>query len=62
MNLSLVTNTEFTEANWEIKEPVYNRIYRCIKNTNSKNFNESEWQLINGDSKATVDEVEELLA
>lgn len=56
------TDTEFTEANWEIKEPVYNRIYRCIKNTNSKDFNESEWQLINGDSKATVDEVDELLA
>ena len=56
------TDAEFTEANWEIKEPVYNRIYRCIKNTSSKNFNESEWQLINGDSKATVDEVEELLA
>lgn len=56
------TDTEFTEANWEVKEPVYNRIYRCIKNTNSKNFNESEWQLINGDSKATVDEVDELLA
>ena len=56
------TDTEFTEANWEIKEPVYNRIYRCIKNTNSKNFNESEWQLINGDSKATIDEVDELLA
>lgn len=56
------TDTEFTEANWEVKEPVYNRIYRCIKNTNSKNFNESEWQLINGDSKATIDEVEELLA
>ena len=56
------TDAEFTEANWEIKEPVYNRIYRCIKNTNSKNFNESEWQLINGDSKATADEVDELLA
>lgn len=56
------TDTEFTESNWEIKEPVYNRIYRCIKNTNSKDFNESEWQLINGDSKATVDEVDELLA
>lgn len=56
------TDAEFTEANWEVKEPVYNRIYRCIKNTNSKNFNESEWQLINGDSKATVDEVDELLA
>ena len=56
------TDTEFTESNWEVKEPVYNRIYRCIKNTNSKNFNESEWQLINGDSKATVDEVDELLA
>ena len=56
------TDTEFTEANWEIKEPVYNRIYRCIKNTNSKDFNESEWQLINGDSKATVDEIDELLA
>ena len=56
------TDAEFTEANWEIKEPVYNRIYRCIKNTNSKNFNESEWQLLNGDSKATIDEVEELLA
>ena len=56
------TDTEFTESNWEIKEPVYNRIYRCIKNTNSKDFNESEWQLINGDSKATVDEVTELLA
>ena len=56
------TDTEFTETNWEVKEPVYNRIYRCIKNTNSKNFNESEWQLINGDSKATADEVEELLA
>ena len=56
------TDAEFTEANWEVKEPVYNRIYRCIKNTNSKNFNESEWQLINGDSKATVDEVYELLA
>lgn len=56
------TDTEFTESNWEIKEPVYNRIYRCIKNTNSKNFNESEWQLINGDSKATIDEVDELLA
>ena len=56
------TDTEFTEANWEVKEPVYNRIYRCIKNTNSKDFNESEWQLINGDSKATVDEVDELLA
>ena len=55
-------DAEFTEANWEIKEPVYNRIYRCIKNTNSKDFNESEWQLINGDSKATVDEVDELLA
>ena len=56
------TDTEFTEANWEVKEPVYNRIYRCIKNTNSKDFNESEWQLINGDSKATADEVDELLA
>ena len=56
------TDTEFTEANWEVKEPVYNRIYRCIKNTNSKAFNESEWQLINGDSKATADEVEKLLA
>ena len=56
------TDAEFTESNWEIKEPVYNRIYRCIKNTNSKDFNESEWQLINGDSKATVDEVDELLA
>lgn len=56
------TDTEFTEANWEVKEPVYNRIYRCIKNTNSKNFNESEWQLINGDSKATIDEVDEILA
>lgn len=56
------TDTGFTEANWEVKEPVYNRIYRCIKNTNSKDFNESEWQLINGDSKATVDEVDELLA
>lgn len=56
------TDAEFTESNWEVKEPVYNRIYRCIKNTNSKNFNESEWQLINGDSKATVDEVDELLA
>ncbi len=55
------TDTEFTETNWEVKEPVYNRIYRCIKNTNSKDFNESEWQLINGDSKATIDEVEELL-
>ena len=56
------TDTEFTETNWEVKEPVYNRIYRCIKNTKSKDFNESEWQLINGDSKATVDEVDELLA
>ena len=56
------TGTEFTETNWEVKEPVYNRIYRCIKNTNSKDFNESEWQLINGDSKATADEVDELLA
>lgn len=56
------TDAEFTEANWEVKEPVYNRIYRCIKNTNSKDFDESEWQLINGDSKATVDEVYELLA
>ena len=56
------TDTEFTETNWEVKEPVYNRIYRCIKNTNSKDFNESEWQLINGDSKATADEVDELLA
>lgn len=56
------TDTEFTESNWKVKEPVYNRIYRCIKNTNSKDFNESEWQLINGDSKATVDEVDELLA
>lgn len=56
------TDATFTESNWEIKEPVYNRIYRCIKNTNSKNFNESEWQLINGGSKATVDEVDELLA
>jgi len=56
------TDAEFTEANWEIKEPVYNRIYRCIKNTNSKDFNELEWQLINGDSKATADEVDELLA
>ena len=56
------TDAEFTETNWEVKEPVYNRIYRCIKNTNSKDFNESEWQLINGDSKATVDEVDELLA
>lgn len=56
------TDAEFTEANWEVKEPVYNRIYRCIKNTNNKDFNESEWQLINGDSKATVDEVDELLA
>ena len=56
------TDTEFTESNWEVKEPVYNRIYRCIKNTNSKDFNESEWQLINGDSKATVGEVDELLA
>lgn len=56
------TDAEFTEANWGVKEPVYNRIYRCIKNTNSKDFNESEWQLINGDSKATVDEVDELLA
>ena len=56
------TDAEFTETNWEVKEPVYNRIYRCIKNTNSKNFNESEWQLINGDSKATADEVDELLA
>ena len=56
------TDAEFTEANWEIKEPVYNRIYRCIKNTNSKDFNELEWQLINGDSKATTDEVDELLA
>lgn len=56
------TDTEFTESNWEIKEPVYNRIYRCIKNTNSKDFNKSEWQLINGDSKATIDEVDELLA
>jgi hypothetical protein len=56
------TDAEFTEANWKVKEPVYNRIYRCIKNTNSKDFNESEWQLINGDSKATVDEVDELLA
>ena len=56
------TDAEFTETNWEVKEPVYNRIYRCIKNTNSKDFNESEWQLINGDSKATADEVDELLA
>ena len=56
------TDTEFTETNWGIKEPVYNRIYRCIKNTNSKDFNESEWQLINGDSKATANEVDELLA
>ena len=56
------TDAEFTEANWEVKEPVYNRIYRCIKNTNSKDFDESEWQLINGDSKATVDAVYELLA
>lgn len=56
------TDAEFTESNWEVKEPVYNRIYRCIKNTNSKDFNESEWQLINGDSKATIDEVDELLA
>ena len=56
------TDAEFTEANWEIKEPVYNRIYRCIKNTNNKDFNELEWQLINGDSKATADEVDELLA
>ena len=56
------TDAKFTESNWEVKEPVYNRIYRCIKNTNSKDFNESEWQLINGDSKATVDEVDELLA
>ena len=56
------TDATFTESNWEVKEPVYNRIYRCIKNTNSKNFNESEWQLINGDSKATIDEVDELLA
>lgn len=56
------TDTEFTEANWEVKEPVYNIIYRCIKNTNSEDFNESEWQLINGDSKATADEVDELLA
>ena len=55
-------DAEFTETNWEVKEPVYNRIYRCIKNTNSKDFNESEWQLINGDSKATADEVDELLA
>lgn len=56
------TDAKFTKTNWELKEPVYNRIYRCIKNTNSKNFNESEWQLINGDSKATIDEVDELLA
>ena len=56
------TDAEFTETNWEVKEPVYNRIYRCIKNTNSKTFNESKWQLINGDSKATADEVDELLA
>ena len=56
------TDAEFTETNWEVKEPVYNRIYRCIKNTNNKTFDESEWQLINGDSKATVDEVDKLLA
>lgn len=56
------TDAEFTETNWEVEEPVYNRIYRCIKNTDSKDFNESEWQLINGDSKATADEVDELLA
>ena len=56
------TDAEFTESNWTIKEPVYNRIYRCIKNTNSKTFDESEWQLINGASKATADEVDELLA
>ena len=56
------TDATFTETNWEVKEPVYNRIYRCIKNTNSKTFYESEWQLINGDSKATADEVDELLA
>ena len=56
------TDAEFTETNWEVKEPIYNRIYRCIKNTNSKDFNESEWQLINGDSKATAEEVDELLA
>ena len=56
------TDAEFTETNWEVKEPVYNKIYRCIKNTNSKDFNESEWLLINGDSKATVDEIDEVLA
>ena len=33
------TDAEFTETNWEVKEPVYNRIYRCIKNTNSKTNN-----------------------
>lgn len=56
------TDAEFIKTNWELSEPVYNRIYRCIKNNNSKTFNESEWQLINGDSKATPQEIDELLA
>lgn len=56
------TDAEFIKTNWELSEPVYNRIYRCIKNNNSKLFNESEWQLINGDSKATPQEIDELLA
>ena len=56
------TDTEFTETNWEIKEPVYNRIYRCITNNNDTTFDTSKWQLINGDSKATPQEIDELLA
>ena len=56
------TDTEFTETNWEIKEPVYNIIYRCITNNNDTTFDTSKWQLINGDSKATPQEIDELLA
>lgn len=55
------TDATFTESNWTIKEPVYNRIYRSIKENKDTTFTEANWQLINGDSVAKESDVEDLL-
>lgn len=55
------TDATFTESNWTIKEPVYNRTYRCIKENKDTTFTETNWQLINGDSVAKESDVEDLL-
>ena len=52
----------FDEVKWTFVEPVYNRLYRCIKDNKDVAFNSYKWQLINGDSKATVNDVLALLA